>query len=277
MEWEKAKTYILITFVILNLCLAGLLFNENRRYTLTSDRERTILSVLSQNNINLYTLPMRRFAPMRRLDISGFYYDIDELLPIFFSDPLPTRCEDVPFYSFRTDYSELTITNGFVFFEILDTTAPNINPWLHDEDIFISQHFPDFVEDISFSTFDGERVIFLQEYRGQKIESNSIEFLITDEGITQIEMQFGRVLGHGGDPRMIFAPDEALLTFMQRARSMAEENPIFITRMELVYYKEYASDQPGTVYHAVPFYRIFIRGNDDHPFLINAYTNMIID
>ncbi|MCL2577487.1 MAG: hypothetical protein FWE27_05495 [Defluviitaleaceae bacterium] len=286
MEWERAKNIILIAFVILNLGLAGLIFVEHNRYTLTPDRISTIHAVLSENNINLYATPMRRFAPMRHLDISGFYYDVPALLEIFFDETenLIQEETDERHYIFKTDNSSLEISNGFIFFDNSDGLGENIiNGTITREDAikisdeFISEHFPDFVREMVFDAYggDGVQIIYRQQYRGQIILSNEIEFLITARGIEWIELQFGRVIGYSAETRMIFAPDEILLTFMQKMRHEAMENPIFITSIDMVYLLEYASDREGQVYTAVPFYRIFILDND-FEFLINAYTNVAI-
>jgi regulatory protein YycI of two-component signal transduction system YycFG len=282
MEWERAKNYIIIAFILLNCGLAGLLFSEDRRYTLGSDRITSIQAVLSENKINFsYTNLPRRFAPMRHLDISGLYYDVPALLEIFFEDEIFFEIEtDEGYFIFETENTKLEISNGFISFDNSANLRENrIEDFSRAEAIkisedFIAKHFSDFVRDIVFESDDGVRIRYIQEYRGQLIYSNLIEFFVLPQGIAWIEMEFGRVIGYSAEPRMIFAPDEILLTFMQRVRHRAMENPIFITHMDIVYKQEYASDQAGTIYPAVPFYRIFIRG-EDFPFLINAYTNVL--
>ena len=294
MEWERAKNYILIFFILLNLGLAFMWFMEYNRYMMTAEQERMIHAILGQNNISMYTRPMRRSPPMRPLNVSAFYYDVPELLELFFDDP--NQVEQIDDYIFRSEESSLIIFNGFVSYDnqsqhgfrntalviprslsyngINRAIASNI------ADTFINNYFPDFHQDSIFYTEDatqGVRVIYRQVYRGRLIHSNFIELLITANGIRQIEMQFGRVLGHGGTSQMIFAPDEALLTFVQRVRHDAHDAPMVITHMDLVYFQEYfGSDQPGTFYPAVPVYRIFIQG-EVMPFLINAYRNVMID
>jgi len=278
LEWERAKNYILIAFVLLNLGLAALLFLEDRRYTLTPERIRTMHEVLSGNNINLYTAPMRRFAPMRHLEISGFYYDIDMLLGIFFPENEFTQEEtsDDEHYIFFSENGNLEIFNGFITFtnENLENRAITHRDAIEISDAFINENFPDFVREVVFDEYGGGgvQIIYRQKYQGQLIFSNQIEFLITSGGIAWVEMQFGRVIGHSADTRRIFALDEVMLTFMQRMRHSAMENPIFINNIDIVYLKEYASNQEGSVYPAVPFYRIKIDDNDLE-FLINAYTN----
>ncbi|MCL2215578.1 MAG: hypothetical protein FWB91_01030 [Defluviitaleaceae bacterium] len=286
MEWEKAKNYILIAFIILNAGLAILLHLENRRYTMTSDRDRNINIVLGRNNISLYTIPIRRFPPMRPLDVSGFYYDVPTLLEIFFENGSALEnLEDDPYrWHFREGYSELTISNGLISFDFdarglahpyyeYGEITPEEAAALSGE--FIGLHFPDFVHDITFEWGDGIRRIYRQKYRGRLIYSNYAEFYITSHGIEWIDMMFGRIIGHVREPQMIFAPDEVLLTFMHLMRDRIMEEHIFIMSMDMVYLQEYVSTRPGIPYAAVPTYRIFIEGSEDEPFLINAFTNMM--
>ncbi|MCL2047511.1 MAG: hypothetical protein FWG87_02180 [Defluviitaleaceae bacterium] len=280
MEWERAKSYILLAFLLLNAGLGWLLFTEYSRYTLDADRLGDIHTVLSQNNINLYTPLPRRFAPMRHLNVSGGHYEIPALLDIFFDGEAFSSITDTNYYLFETEDTRLEISNGFISFDNRGSLGENSGGIISREnalkisDAFIQEHFPDFVRDMVLEEDLGFNIIYRQSYRGQLIHSNYIEFFIVPQGIAWVEMEFGRVLGYSAETRMIFAPDEVLLTFMQRVRHVMDE-PIFIRHMDIVYNQEYASDQEDAVFPAVPFYRIFIRG-EDFPFLINAYTNVIL-
>lgn len=295
MEWERAKNYILVFFVLLNICLGFLVFLENRRYTMTGEQERLIRTVLNRNNIIMYQLPLRHSPPMRPLIVRGFYYDVDTvdaLLEILFQDPeYVERTSHDGMYQFRSGTTVMTISNGFIFYHVrggfpqeerdafqalallpADITFEKARI-LTDE--FIQAYFPDFVQDDSFEVLSGMRIIYRQKYRGQLVHSNFIEFLVTPVGIFEIEMQFGRIVEHAGTPIMLFSPDEALLSFAQRVSHITRERPMHISDMDLVYFQAYISDQPN-YYHAVPFYRIFVKG-ESRPYLINALTNVIID
>ena len=290
MEWERAKNYILVAFILLNLGLGAVILLDGR-YTLTPERERNIRTVLDQNNISLYRLPMRRFPPMLPLDVTGFYYDIDELLEMFFEDPATAERFDSDDnilgapqrYDYRCGYSRLFVNNGFVTFwydtrgleHVRQSIAASQEGITWEEAAvltteFIATHFPDFEHDITFDVDGGIRRIYLQVYRERPIFSNRIEFDISNYGIEWIEMRFGQVIGHGLVPRSIFAPDEVLLTFMQAMHHV--EEPIIIQTIDMVYFQGYPSLQSGSSYPAVPTYRIFMKG-DDLPFLINAFTN----
>jgi hypothetical protein len=275
MEWEKAKNIILLFFILLNLVLAGFIFMENQRYTVSGEQESTIRAVLAQHNISMYTDIIRRFPPMRSLRIAGYYYDEETFLTIFFDDPsLVERVETRYGVGFSLGTAQLWFfQGGFVSY----FNPSGMNGTAED---FIERHFPDFVRDERFNPHDdeGRRVVYRQVYRGHTIYSNNIEFLVTDDGIIEIDMQFGRVYGFDGPDRDIFAPDEALVTFMQRAHVLIGNQPITIWYMDIVYVLEFdnASDERGSIHWAIPFYRIFVHGHE-LPFLINAYTNKSID
>ncbi|MCL2364157.1 MAG: hypothetical protein FWC71_05790 [Defluviitaleaceae bacterium] len=277
MEWEKAKNLILIFFILLNVVLAAFMLGERRRYTVTAEHEAVIRNVLAQHDITFDTEMIRRFPPMRALLMSGYYYDEDALLGMFFPESqLPQRSEYDWGISFTHGASELAIANGYVVYTnphgMADTPAA-----------FIRRHFPDFVLDEYDERFvhndeDGEWMIFRQVYRGFTVYSNYIQFHVTDAGIEEVIMIFGHIHGRDGPQRPIFAPDEALITFLHVMHRFAPEQPVTIWHMDIVYFTEFdnAGTEYGSIHHAVPFYRIFTR-EFEIPFLINAYLNMSID
>ncbi|MCL2285564.1 MAG: hypothetical protein FWC32_04275 [Firmicutes bacterium] len=290
MDWERAKNYILVFFLLLNIALGIMLAIENRRYVMTGDQERLIRTVLNRNNIGMYTIPIRRFPPMRPLEVTGFYYNQEELKQILFENPDAVEREEHAWRSiFRYGDSRLEISNGFIEYRnpngFRQRGSATILLQLANEvtyaaavrltDMFINSYYPDFIFDGYRLGEDEIRIIYRQQYRGILVHSNSIEFLVTPVGIREIEMQFGQIRGYVAEPMAIFSPDEALLAFAQRVRHITEERPIHINRIDLVYFQSYISDQFGP-YHAVPFYRIFTQCEDE-PFLINAVTNVVFD
>jgi len=283
-EWEKAKSILLVLFILINVVLFGLTLAENRRYTLTAEREALVRSVLARHDITVETDITRRFAPMRSLRISGYYYNHDELVGIFFDDPTRVLHTQTAFSDeFTKDEAELFIAGGFITYINAARMYSGENNITREQarvigDAFISEHFPDFIYDEYFRPHSdaGQLLVYHQFYRGHRVYSNFIELLVTPKGITEADMQFGRIHGWDGPERVIFAPDEVLLTFLQRVDTL--RMPVTITNMDIVYFLEfiYASDERDSLHRAIPFYRIFIEGFE-MPFLINAYTNVSID
>jgi len=281
MEWERARTYILLFFVLLNILLGGLLLMERRRYTVSSTREQAIVDIMHKNNITMDTRLMRRFPPMRVITLGGFYYDVDELAEIFFGTTNVGRVPTNHGYTLAYGSGELVISHGFISYD---------NPYGHGDnggianldrrqaqriaDVFVRAHWSDFDLDDILIAPDWIRLTYRQVYRGYMIHSNFIEIIVTETGIVQIEMQFADILEMDRERRPIAAPDEVLLTFVQRVRVVS---PMTVTHIDLVYFQETGSTDPIGRYVAEPFYRIFIDGNDRDPFLINAFSNEIIN
>lgn len=287
MEWERAKSYILLFFVLLNIALAALLFVERQRYSLSPERSDAIVAIMEQNNISMDARVMRRFPPMRTMYVGGFYYDHDALKQVFFGDSNVMRLHTTRGYLLTNndDHGELVISHGFVSYD---------NPYGHGgqerwispfaltcaqirADMFISNNWPNFELDTTVNMGEWIRFSYRQVYRGYMIHSNFIEIIVTERGIVQVEMQFGEVLEIVRDRQQIAAPDEVLLTFVQRVRGHALVDPIVVTEMDLVFFQEDGSTSHDASYRAVPFYRIFIEGGDGDPFLINAFSNEVIN
>ena len=264
MEWERCKNILLVFFLILNITLGALLWSENRRYTVTSEQEQVIRTIMYHNRISMYDNLIRRHSPMSSLYIGGFYYSRYELMNIFFEDGVNIT-NDGDMLIIENDTGRLIIyESGFVGFD-------NFSRFVYvTPEEFIDKHFPDFVLDTS----SGGLFTFRQVYNNRIIHSNTIDIFVRDNNITHIEMLFGQVIGLTGENQEIFSSALALLAFMQQARSIFPDTPIMISRMDLVYFQDYGSPDPQGIYLAVPYYRIFIEGND-MPFLINALTNIV--
>ena len=285
MEWERAKTYILLFFVLLNLILGGLLLAENRRYTLTPEREQEIVAIMYRNNITMDARLLRRFPPMRAMYVGGFYYNRDQLVEIFFGETDVARVFGPRGYIITSDNGQLVLDHGWISYDNPSGHGSR-EDWMQSlnqtqaqrlTDAFVSDHWSDFELDDIVVGYDWLRLSYRQVYRGYMIHTNFIEVTVTVRGIVRVEMQFGQVIETQRERQPIAAPDEVLLTFVQRIRDHVQDTPMVVTHMDLVFFQEEGSSNPEGRYRLEPFYRIFIDGDEGDPFLINAFTNKIIN
>jgi hypothetical protein len=288
MRWERAKNLMILFFAALNLFLGFFLYQESRRYSLSPEQERAIFSMLSQNSVTgSYIHLIRQFPPMRPLMVTGFDYDMDTLLSMFFLNE-PEYIWDPRRDIYRDTDGDITliISNGYISYE--NPHGLGIRPEVLTRDnaalladLYVSRHYPNYVQDLVVPVPEGFRFYYRESYRGYIVHSNFIMLLVTEYGITQVDMQYGRVVEFFGPAREICSPDEALLTFIQRIRSIWPELPVMIDRMDLVYYQPEIRARENAALHATPYYRIFIKDTDtlvnEMPFLINAYTNVCIN
>jgi len=281
MQWDRAKNFMLVFFLLANVLLAALIRYEAGTHTMTRERENAIQAVFAQNNINMYYPIPRQFAPMRALRVAGYDYDIDHLLAVFFPSYAEiNHIEDTNRDEFIWENLRMVISNGYISFVsgLGITGVPDRDAAIALTQPFIEEHYPDFKLDIHSTRLarrGGLRIFYRQEYQKHIIHTNFIEFLVTGEGdylpnlvIEEVDIQYVRPMGFAYLPRELVGPDEALLTFVQNISRHGYE-PVLITHMDIVYFQPVSGQQ-----YAEPFYRIFIEGQDE-PFLINAYMNQM--
>ena len=281
MQWDRAKNFMIIFFLLVNILLMGLIRYESGVHTLTRERENAIQTIFAQNNVNMYYPIPRRFTPMRALQVSAHDYDTERLLSIFFpshvlDDEIHHR-SDSGRDEFAWQNLRLVIDRGYVFFVsgLGITGVPDQESAIALTQAFVDQHYPDFrldTESIRQARRGGLRIFFRQEYQGHIIHTNYIEFLVTGDGdelvIEEVDMHYVRPVGFAYLPRDLVGPDEALLTFVQFYRLQSDE-PVLITHMDIVYFQSSRESA-----YVEPTYRIFTQSQVE-PFLINAYTNQI--
>jgi hypothetical protein len=280
MLWERAKNGMIIFFLLLNLLLAWFIYREENRYALTPERMQAIYDVLRANNINWYRRLDRSYAPMKSMQITGYSYNMEMLLPLFFEDISQVEKylnEDKEIY--LDGSAELIISNGYISFTRYwenNGQPPEATTAKILCDTFIQANFPNYTADGVQETEEGVRVSYREMYQDYIVYGNFIEFLVTQDGIKQIDMQFGKVTGFSGPEREIAAPDEALLTFTQWMRNLDPDMPVTIHQMDIVYYQEEFSSQDNAFITATPYYRFFIQDRD-MPFIVNAYNNTALN
>jgi len=283
MQWEKAKNFMIVFFLIVNVMLMALIRYEAGGHTLSRERENAILAVLEQNNIIMYYQIPRQFPPMRHLQVAAYDYDFDRLLEIF-GFPEYYHTGDANRDVFRWEDYELTISNGYISFVSGRgyTGVPDRIAAMALTQAFIRDYYPDFRLDVH-STRQGNRgglrIIYRQVYNNHLIHTNFVEFLVTGEGhnltIEEVDIQYSRPIGFAYLPRELVGSDEALLTFVQNIRPQ-DDMDIIITHMDIVYFQIMSGLRATYVsIYAEPFYRIFIEGQEV-PFLISAYTNQML-
>jgi len=280
MDWDKAKTLTIVFLLVLDAVLAALNLQESNRYIMSAQQTNAIIALLDQNGIHLKTAMPKSYRPMRQLSMSGYEYDETELIHMFFADPEnvePSNQLDKTVYTGGDQ--TLTLQNGYITFDCPSGT----NELVLTDDTALAEakrflagktEFSSFVPDFIFMDTDGCRVQFCQKYQNYIIDTNFIEFLITEKGIVQIDCTYCKAMGFTGQPAEICAVDEAMLHFCQYYKDAYQDRPAEILQIDLVYYQKEGGAKSSGTFTAAPHYRIVVEGFE-RPFLINAYLNRI--
>jgi len=291
-QWQKAKNIVVLFLIAVNIILFFLIQSDTARTRLSSSQEAAIVSVLNREQISLNTdIGRINFSPMRRLTLRPVEINHNEVLAIFFDSAEIshlTRVIDGDRIIYHTPTSDrvLTLRNSAFEFddynrgEIIDFTQSTEEILLEarritDELVERMGHFSDgFALDIKhYRIGDFINAVYRFSYRGIIIQPNEIRFTITQSGIRAVEYRFFEPIGHDGESRVIFAPDEILLRFMTDP-IINNLKPVIINSIDIVYdFKE--EDLNGDVVYAVPSYRINYSGGARvlAEFLIDAYSN----
>ncbi|MDR1559733.1 MAG: two-component system regulatory protein YycI [Clostridiales bacterium] len=280
MDWDKAKTLTIAFLLLLDAFLGYSLYRERNRYYMDVRQAGIITELLAENDIRLETAIPRSYQPMRQLSMSGYEYDENELLGMFFDDPLDAvRMDELDKTIYVSQGRQLTLQNGFMTFDRLsgdDKIELSAETAITEAREFLKGmgEISDFELDSVFIDDEGCRVRFCQKYRDRVIYTNFIEFLVTERGVVQIDCIYSRPKGYSGQLTELCAVDEALLHFMQSYKDAYNDRPADVIKIDLVYYQKEGSIHDSASLTAVPYYRIEVEGFE-RPFLINAYLNRI--
>lgn len=298
MDWIRAKNIIMITLIIVNVLLRGLIFySKGEEYNLSKKQVDAITTVLLNNNIVLDTKVIESFKPKKKMILSNYEFDNKYIASIFFDmqkEDVKEELDPEHKYIFYSKTKNLSIsTDGFSFntneATIDDKTDNKIDKdksqKLCDEVIKkLGSEFNNFKLNRIF-TFDEEDKIWFyykDTYKGEIIDGNVIKFEVLYNNISNIEVTYLKPIGFDDlPPREIFSCDQALLLINQKKyedeikQDDDIQGDIVIKDIELVYdFLEKNVRDLDTVY-ADPIYCIYI-ANKEEPIRIHAYHLYII-
>ncbi|MBE6013203.1 MAG: hypothetical protein E7234_11695 [Lachnospiraceae bacterium] len=284
MEWEKAKTIVIVFLVILNSILGFLWYKNSLKYTLDDEQKKNIITLLENKDISLNTDFIEKHDPMKKLELTVNLYDERDILKIFFKEGAsPENKGDNYRPVYETGDEVLAINQNIILYSsnmkgeklALDRKAA----------LKLCQDFIDKMGDkgkgykldiIPEDISQGGTIIYTQRINKNIIYNNYIKFTVGEYGISNVEYSYGLPVGYSGDTREIASCDEALFTFMVTIRNETTEK-ISIEKIDLVYFKE---EDTQTGFTAVPCYRVLYKRENTpegsyNIMLINAYTNKI--
>jgi len=288
MNWDKAKTMLIICLLGLNAFLAAMYFAYEEDYTVSREDVQVIVSLLAENGIALdHTLSIpRRFAPVDQLVLRPPAYNTALLLGAFFADASNIN-QTIEFGNtiFTSPEGTLTISADTVLFvpspgaetgrfgggDNEETAQLAFTRFVRDN----AALFPGYELDSShrelYRNVFGDTVYeFRQVYMGYTILSNTLSFTIGGGGVSEVRFTHFPPVGFVGMRQPIISAPQAL--FMFKLGSAHLDKPILITRINMAHAPALAADGSGR-FTTVPYYRVYSSSNT--PTHINAVTGVI--
>lgn len=280
MDWDKAKNLTIVFFLLLNILLGVLVYWEENSYIISAEQEKAIVGVLAQNKINLYTRIDREYKPMRRMELGEYDFGGEDFVRQFFD-----RMEEV---LLTEEHNRSVFTQGDAILSIQNEYVHYQNPQGIGKKTDAKPDAADicetWIKNLKMGSFqlegisqeDGRHVLrYLNVYQGHVVQSNFINFVVTDQGIVEIDLSYRPPEGFSGRPQVICSADEALFTFMQQMKNMYGDRDVFINKMDMAFYVSETGQAAEGKPVAEPCYRIFVAG-EPLPFLVHGYRNVML-
>ena len=254
---------------------------------MTSEEERAVYKLLSDNNIGIYTGLIKKAEPMRQVAVTTPTFNNEDIRNTFFSADEEVKIT-VEFDSidFRSDTKSVVIKGNTIFFECPQGTG-SIPDFGRKAATDAAQKF---ISSVSFGygtnielekisdCNGGYRIEYNEVFNNEKIFSSSRTVCVTKDGIVSAEAEFYIAEGYTGERRQICSCDEALLTVMYAVEALEGGVPpgAYIEKVEIGYNFQSGNDiSEVSVLKLVPCYRVYVSPVDT-PFVVNAYTNSLI-
>jgi regulatory protein YycI of two-component signal transduction system YycFG len=278
LEWKRAITILIASFVVLNIFMAfNLWFREKpiAEFVLTSNQKSEIQQSLSQRGVILKVDIPKEGRPQSLLEVSFRKVDEKKVLEGFFGKkavPKVIKTQDGRNYTYNNQ--QLIITdNGFItYFNTEDSIIwPNLTKEQAESEAvnFMISHggMPENAV-LDKVTYDDQSKGFLLEYVRYYddffIENSYVTMLVTPSGIKTFYQCWLDPLGYVGKKRVVISPLTAIMRVITEAKI---ERQIEITRIQQGYYsKLYDADR----WQAAPVWRIQL--GDVDTYYVNAYT-----
>ncbi len=278
MKWNKAKNLIIIFLIIMNVFLYFQNYYLNKKYTLTLQQEKNIITLLGENKISMYVNIPNKSFPMSSLIISPSLSDYDRktIATNFLGEEGYNFSTYKGIDTYKKEGTTITFEDGFfrLFFDEPIKYEENPKELLEKFEKPIS----DFVLD-KVTVEDGFTIYeYREKYKDIIVFTNRVEISTKDGEAYSIIGFFGDNEGLGDKPKDIISVDMALFTFMKTAKEIYGDKELFIEGVDIVYYQEeyfpYSKNDYNT--SAMPCYRIYIQ-DQSIPFIINGYTNKVVN
>ena len=281
MKWGTAKMLIILCLLTLNLALAFMIQSSSRRYSLSEQRERTIIEVLEKNNIYLNTTLIKNFEPKKSLEMNPFSQSLEEIRDMFLkagNDATLTTEFGKTIYTIENE--KLTISNADILYEnFVGTGSIELSKGAAiaaAEDFLFQIGKGRFRFNLIDVREDYIIVDFREVFQEKILYGNYFRIKVSENGIKEVKCSYHSPSELYGYEQAIMATDEVLLNFMQNIRRFyPETESLSIERFDLVYYQNLDVIDRHSTIRLIPHYRIYLK-NRAEPFLINAFSNEFI-
>ncbi|NLY46344.1 MAG: hypothetical protein GX053_10235 [Tissierella sp.] len=221
MDWSKAKTILIISFIVVNLLLILALFNTNETVeTLVSEEfVEDSIRLLSNKDIIVPTEIPREIPSLQSLIVEYEDFNTQELNEKFFDGNGKISIKSDGFVEIEDKNEKLTILNSKLL--IYESNKTEDSKVLHNNDDAI-EVATNYLKDLKFDTSDMKlshiregndryHLEFSKIYNEKYLESAFTNIQLDNTGITKFERQWLNVIEVGDTPIFISSAPKSML------------------------------------------------------------------
>jgi regulatory protein YycI of two-component signal transduction system YycFG len=281
MDWKRAKTILIIIFLVINILLSYQLFATGKnqyRYT-DSEELKSIQQYLISKNIDLKTeIPDKApVIPSLRVKYSSF--DVERVKKMFFEGKEPKLTQFSDGYALDSGDISVEVKNGIYL--TYKNNAIKIKQGEVRKEKGLSQ-IDRFIEGLKLDIGnrytkvseikDGYmKMVLGQQYKNIPVENSQIEIVTTEEGVAEAKVNWFEWIK--ADSKLnITTPVVALLTAFEKTK--ASETPIIIKQIRQGYYFNISNQggaSEGEALEGIVF-PMWVIETDKNQIYINAYN-----
>ncbi|PKM93541.1 MAG: hypothetical protein CVU84_15295 [Firmicutes bacterium HGW-Firmicutes-1] len=281
MNWNKIMNIFIGFFLIMNICIFYISYNNNQqKHTLSPERTQQLREILYKNGFALYSHVPENF-PMRKVVLHEPQINKEMIAEVIFNGE-----------SFKTEFTAEAekYTSNNQELKYLKGNQKGILSYTGTNDNYIPKTYTQkdieevgekFAEDITLSVpnleltfskvYDDYYVLEYNEvYKDEIIFCNYVKMKISSKGVEQANILRYAPVEFAGKKEKLYPVDEALYNFVDSIE--LDEGELYsIKSIDLGYDISSNSFGENILAEAIPYYRIKL--HNEFVFYINAYTN----
>ncbi|HAN10758.1 MAG TPA: hypothetical protein DCP90_09145 [Clostridiales bacterium] len=288
MDWSKFKNIAIAIFVVLNIILCVLISeNKNKKYVMQDVQIRRMQAVFAKENAAVYTTVDKEFYPMSMLKLSVNNINDSEVCKTFFGDinNMKKYVDNEKFVYDKDGNGQVAIyKNGLIKYTkeniIQSNKGIDKEQARNDADKYIDKL--GFLKSKYIYTqlnITNEEYIFEYNsfYEKSLILSNYVRIHFKQGEISQVDISNFNIKGYTNEQREISSSDEVLINLLYEVKEKynKEAQELHVMDIDLGYFVESVDINDYLNIKAEPYYRIQV--NESDVYLINAYTNEMLD
>lgn len=278
MDWSRAKTILIIAFIITNLFLGYNVWQKSSYGYVDErameDRITEVVAILESKGVEVEA-PIPKDTQIQGI-LTVEYMEISpqELASLIFGDRkvYPVTQENSVKYVEGSEILEIK-NNREVFYTNLDRRNGYGRNLSERDAIRIGETFlkdiklykPGMVIDSIAQTQTGYFINYIQQYQGRQVEISLVQMEITSKGVYSMHMIWLNPVRIDNNKKKIIPAVEALIKVVSK-KEIAGTPPVIIDGINLIYYFDWEDAKEG---EAFPVWKIGVNGES---YYINALT-----